>query len=48
VDKRKHIQSRTKVGLKFTAAERKLLEDLMCLDNDYAQVIQDTPADQPV
>jgi hypothetical protein len=46
---RKHIQSRTKVGLKFTAAERKLiLEDLMSLDNNYVQVIRDTPADQPV
>lgn len=48
MDKRKHIQSRTKVGLKFTAAERKLLEDLMCLDDNYVQIIRDTPADQPV
>ena len=46
---RKHIQPEEKVGLKLSAAERKLLlEDLMCLDDDYAQVIRDTPADQPV
>jgi len=33
----------------LTAAERKLLlDDLMCLDDAYAEVIKDTPADQPV
>ena len=45
----KHIQPGTKIGLKLTATERKLiLDDLMCLDDNYAQVIRDTPADQPV
>jgi hypothetical protein len=45
---RKHIQPGGKVGLKFTAAERKLILDLMCLDDNYAQVIRDTPAKEPV
>ena len=46
---RKYVQPNAKVGLKFTAAERELiLDDLMCLGDNYAQVIQDTPADQPV
>ena len=46
---RKHIEPGTKIGLKLTAAERKLiLDDLMCLDDSYAEVIRDTPADQPV
>jgi len=46
---RKRIEPGTKIGLKLTAAERKLiLDDLMCLDDAYAEVIKDTPADQPV
>ena len=46
---RKHIEPGTKIGLKLTAAERKLiLDDLMCLDDSYAEVIKATPADQPV
>lgn len=45
----KHIQPDTKIGLKLTAAERKLiLDDLICLDDNYAEVLRDTPADQPV
>jgi len=45
----KHIQPGTKIGLKLTAAERKLiLDDLMCLDDNYTKVIGDTPVDQPV
>jgi hypothetical protein len=46
---RKHIKPGTKIGLKLTASERKfILDSLMCLDDNYAQVIRDTPADQPV
>ena len=46
---RRHIKPGTKVGLKLTAAERKLiLEDLICQDDNYIQVIRDTPARQPV
>ncbi len=46
---RKHIQPGTKIGLKLTAVERKLiLNDLMSLDDNYIQVVRDTPADQPV
>jgi hypothetical protein len=37
-----------KVGLKLTGAQRKLLLDLICLDDDYAEVVRDTPGDQPV
>jgi hypothetical protein len=47
--KQQRIQLDEKVSLKLTAAERKLiLEDLMCLDRDYEQVIRDTPPGQPV
>ena len=46
---RKHIKPGTKIGLNLTAAERKLiLDDLMSLDDNYVQVIRDTPANQPV
>lgn len=46
---KKQIQPGEKVPLKLTAAERKLvLEDLMCLDEDYEQVIQGTPTGKPV
>jgi len=46
---RKHIQPGTKIGLKLTATERNLiLADIMSLDDNYAQVIRDTPANQPV
>ena len=46
---RKHIEPGTKIGLKLTAAERKLIfDDLICLDDTYAKAIRDTPADQPV
>ena len=49
MDTRKYIKPGTKVGLKLTATERKLiLEDLVTLDDNYAQVVRDTPADQPV
>jgi hypothetical protein len=46
--KRKQIEPGSKVGLKLTAAERKLILDLTCLDDNYAQVIRDTPANAPV
>jgi len=46
---RKYIMPGTKVGLKLTAAERKLiLKDLICQDDNYIQVIRDTPTSQPV
>ena len=46
---KKQIQPGEKVPLKLTAAERKLvLEDLMCLDQDYEKLIQDTPTGKPV
>jgi hypothetical protein len=46
---RKHIQPGTKIGLKLTAIERKLiLNDLIALDDNYANAIRNTPADQPV
>lgn len=49
MDRRKRIKPGTKVGLKLTAAERKLiLDDLMILDDSYAQAIRETPTDQPV
>ena len=43
------IQPGEKVPLKLTATERKLvLEELMCLDEDYEQIIRDTPTGKPV
>jgi hypothetical protein len=48
MDRRKQITPNTKIGLKFSEAERKLILDLMCLDDKYAKVIRDTPADEPV
>ncbi len=45
---RKQIEPGSKVGLKLTAAERKLLLDLTCLDDNYAQVIRNTPTAEPV
>ena len=45
----KFIQPGTKIGLKLTAAERKLILDgLISLDDNYAQAIRDTPSNQPV
>jgi hypothetical protein len=38
---RKDIQPGTKIGLKLTATERKLiLNDLLCLDASYAQALR--------
>ncbi len=46
---KKQIQPGETVPLKLTATERKLvLEDLMCLDEDYEQIIRETPTGKPV
>ena len=46
---KKQIQPGEKVPLKLTTTERKLvLEDLMCLDQEYGQIIRDTPAGKPL
>lgn len=46
---KKQIQPGEKVPLILTAAERKLiLGDLPCVDQDYEQIIQDTPVGKPV
>ena len=46
---KKQIEPGERVPLKLTAAERKLvLEDLMCLDDNYEQIIRDTPIGKPV
>jgi len=46
---KKQIQHGEKVPLKLTASERKLvLEDLMCLDQEYEQIIRRTPAGKPL
>ncbi len=46
---KKQIQPDDTVPLKLTATERKLvLEDLMCLDENYEQIIRDTPTGKPV
>jgi hypothetical protein len=46
---KKRIQPAEKVPLKLTATERKMiLEELMCFDEDYEQIIRDTPSGKPV
>ena len=46
---KKRIQPGEKVPLKLTPTETKaILEDLMCLDEEYEQVIQGTPTGKPV
>ena len=46
---KKQIQPGEKVPFKLTATERKLvLEDLICLNQEYEQIIRDTPAGKPV
>jgi hypothetical protein len=46
---RKQIQPGETVPFKLTATERKLvLEDIMCLDEDYEQIIRETPTGKPV
>ncbi len=45
----KQIQPGEKVPLKLTVTERKLvLEDLMCLDDEYEQIIRETLPGKPV
>ena len=45
----KQIQPGEKIPLKLTAAERRLiLDDLLCLDQDYEQIIRETPTGKPV
>ena len=46
---RKQIQPNEKVPLTLTATERKLvLNDVTCLDQEYEQIIQSSPAGKPV
>ncbi|WP_198422262.1 plasmid pRiA4b ORF-3 family protein [Gimesia chilikensis] len=46
---KKQIQPDEKVPLKLTTAERKLiLGDLACVDQDYEQIIQETPVGKPI
>lgn len=46
---KKQIQPCEKVPFKLTATERTLvLEDLLCLDQKYEQIIRDTPAGKPM
>ena len=46
---KKKINPGEKVPLKLTPTETKaILEDLMCLDRQYEEIIQETPAGKPV
>jgi hypothetical protein len=46
---KKHIQPGEMVPLNLTAPERKLvLEGLLCLDQEYEQVVREAPAGKPV
>jgi len=47
--RKKYIQPGQKLSLKLTANERKLVvENLMCFDEIYEQLIVGTPADEPL
>jgi hypothetical protein len=45
---KKRIRPGEKVPLKLTATERKLIDELLCLDQDHEKLIQDTPSGEPV
>ena len=46
---KKQIQPGEKVPLKLTATERKVvLDDLMCLDDNYEQILRETPTGKPL
>ena len=46
---KKYIQSGEKVPLKLTATERNMiLEDLMLLDQNYEEIVRNTPSEKPV
>jgi len=46
---KKQIQPGEKVGLKLTQAERKLvLNGLLCLDQQYEELVRTTPTSKPV
>ena len=46
---KKYIQPGQKLALKLTTVERKLIvEELMCFDEIYEQLIVGTPADEPL
>jgi hypothetical protein len=46
---RKQIKPNAKVGLKLTAAERKLILDkVMCLNGNYEEIIHATPTSKPI
>jgi hypothetical protein len=49
VMRKKLIQPDEKVPLKLTVAELKLiLEDVMCLDRNYEEIVRNTPSGMPV
>jgi hypothetical protein len=39
MDRRKQIYPNTEVGLKLAATERKLTLDLMCLNDEFEEVV---------
>jgi len=46
---KKHIRPGEKVPLKLTSTERKLiLEGIHCVDQEYEQIVRDTPSGEPV
>lgn len=45
---RKHISPGDKVTVWLTAGERKLILDLMCLDDEFEEVVRETPPGKPI
>ena len=45
---RKYIPAGEKVAIWLTAGERKLILDLMCLDDEFEKVIRETPPGTPI
>lgn len=45
---KKHVRPDTRIGLRLTADERKLVLDLVCLDDECEEIVRDTPVGEPI
>jgi hypothetical protein len=45
---KKYIRTDTKVGLRLTAKERRLILKRACLDDEYEEIIRGTPKGKPI
>jgi hypothetical protein len=45
---KKRIKPDTRIGFRLTADERKLILDLVCLDDECEEIVRDTPVGEPI